>query len=195
MVGDNYFNIPELLVMMIQNIKEDPFEKLMRICDPITYSVVNRYFFSDYEREDILQEARSVLIEATETFRVDEGMPFLQYYHMSLSNHFNMLLRKKHAYKRRINMETSSLDELIENAGLQVQGTSSNTTQPEEATITKETYSNYLIELSPFEKKIFFLFLEGVPQKEIAQKLDIKLRKVQNALHRCSIKLKTAINK
>lgn|SRR5699024_2026372 len=194
MRGDSPLNIPELLVMIIQNIKEDPFEKLMRVCEPITYSVINRFFFSDYEREDILQEARSVLVEATEAFRVDEGMPFLQYYHMSLSNHFNMLLRKKHANKRRINMETTSLDELIEDAGFHIQGTSSNITYPEEAAVVKETYNNYLIELSPFEKKIFSLFLDGVSQKEIAEKLEIKLRKVQNALYRCSIKLKTAIN-
>ena len=91
-------------------------------------------------------------------------------------------------------METTSLDELIEDAGFHIQGTSSNITYPEEAAVVKETYNNYLIELSPFEKKVFSLFLDGVSQKEIAEKLEIKLRKVQNALYRCSIKLKTAIN-
>src|SRR5699024_8862046 len=117
-----------------------------------------------------------------------------QYYHMSLSNHFNMLLRKKHANKRRINMETTSLDELIKDAGFHIQGTSTNITYTEEAAAVKATYNNYIIELSHFKKKIYSLVLYGLHQKEIAKKLENKLRKVQNALYRCSIKLKTAIN-
>lgn len=194
MSGDGNLDLPELLVMLIQNMKETPFEKLIKLCEPITYSVMNRYFLPDYEREDVLQETRSVLIEAVETYEREEGMRFLQYYHMSLSNHFNMLLRKEHAQKRKVNMRTTSLDRLIEDAGLHIQGTSPNTTYPEDATVAKETYSNYLIDLSPFEIEVFCLFLNGKEQKEIVEELNSTLQKVRSALYRCSRKLKAAIN-
>lgn len=194
MSDDGNLNLPEFLVMLIQNVKETPFEKLIKLCEPITLSVMNRYFLPDYEREDVLQETRSVLIKAVETYEIEEGMRFLQYYHMSLSNHFNMLLRKEHAQKRKVSMKTTSLDRLIEDAGLHIQGTSSNTTYPEDAAIAKETYSNYLIDLSPFETKVFCLYLNGKDQKEIVEELNSTLQKVRSALYRCSQKLKTAIN-
>ena len=195
MRGVGHLNIPELLVMIIQSIKEDPFERLVKVSEPITYSVVNRYFFPEYEKEDLLQEARGALLRAAEAYDINEEMPFLRYYHMCLTNCFNRLLRKNHANKRKVHLETTSLDELIEEAGPHVQGTSSNSTSPEEVAIARETYSNYLIELSPFEKEVFFLFIEGHTRSEIAEELDITLRKVQNALHRCQIKLRSAINK
>ncbi|HIZ70987.1 MAG TPA: sigma-70 family RNA polymerase sigma factor [Candidatus Atopostipes pullistercoris] len=195
MRGVGHLNIPELLVMIIQSIKEDPFERLVKVSEPITYSVINRYFFPEYETEDLLQEARGVLLRSVEAYHIDEEMPFLQYYHMCLTNRFNQLLRKSHANKRKVHLETTSLDELMEEAGPHIQGTSSNFTYPEEAAMARETYSNYLIELSPFEKEVFFLFIEGHTRNEIAEELGIALRKVQNALHRCQIKLRTAINK
>ena len=195
MRGVGQLNVPELLVMIIQSIKEDPFERLVKVSEPITYSVVNRYFFPEYETEDLLQEARGVLLRAVEAYHIDEEMPFLRYYHMCLTNCFNQLLRKSHANKRKVHLEMTSLDELIEKAGHHIQGTSSISTYPEEVAIARETYSSYLIELSPFEKEVFFLFIEGHTRSEIAKELNVTLRKVQNALHRCQIKLRSAINK
>lgn len=195
MESDGHSDLPELLVMWIQNIKETPFEKLIKLCEPLTFSVVNHYFLPDYEREDVLQEARSVLLEAAETYEIEEDMRFLQYYHMSLSNHFNMLLRKEYAQKRKVNMKTTSLDGLVEDAGLHIQGTSPNTTYPEDAAVARETYSNYLIDLSLFEKEVFNLFLNGKNQIEIVEELNSTLQKVRSALYRCSRKLRAAINK
>ena len=75
MRGVGHLNIPELLVMIIQSIKEDPFERLVKVSEPITYSVINRYFFPEYETEDLLQEARGVLLRSVEAYHIDEEMP------------------------------------------------------------------------------------------------------------------------
>lgn len=51
MRGVGHLNIPELLVMIIQSIKEDPFERLVKVSEPITYSVINRYFFQNTKQK------------------------------------------------------------------------------------------------------------------------------------------------
>src|SRR5690625_640955 len=194
MVENKEANLPEVLVLLIQLMKKDPFEKLLELSNPITYSVVKKYFLPDYEREDLIQEARSVLNETINTYDIKAGMGFLQFYHMSLSNHLNMLLRREQTQKRRINIDTVSLDELVEEAGVQVQGVASVTTYPEEMAVAKETFNNYLVELSPFESEVFKLFLDGMTQENIAIKLNIPQKKVRSALYRCSTKLKSEIN-
>lgn len=182
-------NAPDLLVLSLQTIGNDPFDKLIELCKPITYGVTKRYFFPDYEREDFLQEARSVLIKSVGDWKIEKGMPFLQYYHMQLSNHLNMLVRKNHAQKRRVNLETSSLDNLVEEAGIHVQGRAAKTTHPEEMTIMHETLDKYLLDLSPFESQVFDLFIKGQDYGKICDELTVPLDKVQNALYRCRVKL------
>lgn len=187
-------NVSDLLVLSLQTMGNDPFDKLVEICEPITYGVTKRYFFQDYEREDFLQEARSVLIKSVQDWNIEKGMPFLQYYHMQLYNHLNMLVRRNHAQKRRVNLETSSLDNLVEEAGIHVQGRAAITTHPEDMAIVSETYDKYLLGLSPFESEVFALFIKGQSYEKISHGLAVSIDKVQNALYRCRVKLANLIN-
>lgn len=181
-------SFPDLLVLVLQTIGNDPFDELVEICRPITHGVTKRYFLPDYEVEDFLQEARTILVSSTQKWKIDKGMPFLQYYHMQLLNHLNMLVRKNHAQKRRINLETSSLDNLIEEAGIHVQGTACVTTLPEEMLMLQETLDRYLVDLSPLESEVFKLYMSGQTCEEISQHLDTTADKVQNAIYRCRLK-------
>lgn len=182
-------NLPDLLVLSLQTIGSDPFEQLVEVSNPITYGLTKRYFFQDYDQEDFLQEARSVLVKSVSKWEIEQGMPFLQYYHMQLSNHLNMLVRKNHAQKRKVNLKTSSLDSLVEEAGTHVQGKASVLTHPEEMTILHETLNEYLLELSPFESEVFDLFVEGQSREAISKKLSASIPQVRNALYRCRMKL------
>lgn len=192
MKGDEA-RLAELLVVFIQNIKEDPFNKLLKICQPVALSLAHKYFYEGFELEDILQESRKVLVRAVSEYKIQEGMPFLQFYHMSLKNHLNMLVRREKAYKRKINSETYSLDEMIENAGEYVRGTSSVMTNPEEATIVSELFEEYVVGLSPFERDVFQLFLKGTSVEESASLLNCTETQVKNAWYRCGSKLKDVI--
>lgn len=181
-------NLPDLIVLTLQNVGNNPFEVLVELCQPITYGVTKRFFLPDYEKEDFLQEARTVLVSSTSSWKVEKGMPFLQYYHMQLLNHLNMLVRKNYAQKRRVNLETSSLDNLIEEAGIHVQGTACVTTLPEEVLALKEMYERYQLDLSPLEAKVFDLYVEGHSYEEISEMLSMSKDKVQNAIYRCRLK-------
>lgn len=188
-IKENYpENISDILVIALQTTGNNPFDELVEVCKPITYGLTKRYFLPDYEREDFLQEARTVLVSSVQKWDVEKGMPFLQYYHMQLLNHLNMLVRKKHALKRRINLDTSSLDNLIEEAGIHVQGTACATTLPEEMLLLQETMSRYRLDLSAFELEVFDLYVGGQSYEEISETLSTTREKVQNAIYRCRMK-------
>lgn len=180
----------DLLVLSLQTTGNNPFDELAEICKPIAYGVTKRYFLPEYEREDLLQEARSVLVSSVDSWKIEKGMPFVQYYHMQLLNHLNMLVRKHHAQKRRVHLVTSSLDDLIEEVGIQVQGTACVTTLPEEMLMLQEKLDSYLLKLSDFESKVFELYLAGQSCEEISQTLQTTEKKVQNAIYRCRSKFK-----
>lgn len=182
-------NMPDLIVLTLQTLGMNPFDKLVELCEPITYSVIKKYFLKGYERADFLQEARSILVRSTHDWRVTRGMPFTQYYHMQLTNHLNMLVRKKHAQKRRVNLYAESLDNLVQEVGIHIEGTSDSTTQPEEMAIARETYSEYLAELSELEARVNQLFVNNTPFEKISEKLNITDDQARSAIYRCRTKL------
>lgn len=188
-------NLPDLLVLSIQTLGMDPFAELVEICKPITYGMTKRFFLPDYEREDFLQEGRAVLIKSVYDWKVEKGMPFLQYYQMQLRNHLNMLVRKNYAQKRRVNLEATSLDNLIEQAGIHVQGSAHSTLQPEDRAIMQETLDQYLVDLSPLELEVFDLYAGGELPKEISKKLSRREDTIRNAIYRCRLKLGNLLDK
>lgn len=188
-------NLPDLLVLSIQALGTDPFAELVEVCKPITYGMTKRFFLPAYEREDFLQEGRSVLIKSVYDWKIEKGMPFLQYYQMQLLNHLNMLVRKNYAQKRRVNLEATSLDSLIEETGIHLQGVAPSTTQPEEMMLMQETLDQYIVDLSPLELEVFDLYLSGKLPKEIGKKLAQPEATIRNAIYRCRLKLANLINK
>lgn len=185
-------NLPDRLVLALQTTGRNPYEELVEICRPITYGLTKRFFLPDYEREDFLQEARTVLVSSVDNWKIEKGMPFLQYYHMQLLNHLNMLVRKNYAQKRRVNLETSSLDYLIEEAGIHVQGTACVTTLPEDMLMLQETMDRYLLDLSPLEAEVFERYVSGQTREEISRGLSLTPEKIQNAIYRCRVKFDRA---
>lgn len=186
----NRNNKMELLVMLVRSIDYEPIEELIKLCEPIVFDVTKKYFLDGFEHNDLMQEARKVLLEAIDDYEFGNELRFGQFYYMMLSNHFNKLVRREHTQKRRVNLKTSSLDHLVEEAGQHVLGTSSIMSHPEEATLVKELFVDYLVGLSPLEKDVFFLFIDGNDQDEIVEKLNKDLSQVRTALYRCSTKLK-----
>ena len=157
-------------------------------------SIVTRYFMNGYETEDMMQEAKVVLIESLNDYDKEIGMPFLKYYHMKLTNHFNMLVRREHADKRKVNLKAGSLDSLMEEVGDYVRGTSCVLTNPENIVIAKEAYSEYVNQLSRFEYNVYLLFMDGQTIERIAAVLGSSETKVMNAWYRCTLKFKNIMN-
>lgn len=177
--------------MLLKSIKFDPFEKLMEICEETILKTTLTYFLNGFEKEDIEQEALKTLFLAVKRYKFSGGMRFIPYYEMSLRNHMSSLVRKDHTQTRVVNKRAASLDYLVEEAGVHMQGTSSVTSHPEDAMMMKELITKFLIELSPFEEEVFFLFLEGKSPEMITEELNSEHSKVKNAMYRCSTKLRS----
>ena len=185
-----FFKLPEFLVCTIQQLNGDPFNRLIEMCAPVTMSLISKYFITGYEPDDIMQEARWALLKSAKIFKAGGDMEFKQFYHMNLTNHFNMLVRSEHANKRKVNIKVNSLDELMNDIGDYVQGSSCIMTHPEKVIVAKEAYEEYLMTLSPFERNVFNKIIDGSSLTQIAEQLKSSKTQVKNAWYRCGIKFK-----
>ena len=57
---DQDLKAPEVLVLLLQKDK-CTFDSLMKMCNPILYSAIQKFYLEGYETEDLLQEGRIVL--------------------------------------------------------------------------------------------------------------------------------------
>src|SRR5690625_1638 len=101
-----FFGVPEFLVLLIQDMDQDPFDLLLEMGEDAARAVASTYYFDGYEYEDFMQEARSVHYKCAQDFRFEYKKKFIPYYKMELTNHFNGLLKKKRTDKRKVNDDT-----------------------------------------------------------------------------------------
>lgn len=180
---------PEVLVLLLQNDDKCPFEGLMKLCRPIVYSAIKNYYLEGYETEDLLQEGRVVLAKAVDDYQFHRNMEFLKYYQMMLMNHLNKLLRKQDAQKRKANTNAYSLEEIKENTGKPLEGLAAADTRPEDVAIVKQSYSQYIYDLSDLETLVYAGYLEKKTPEEMAEIVGCNVEQVHNALYRCKKKL------
>ncbi len=185
-------NLPEFLVFLLQEqeTEGDTFDFLIELSNPVLYGALKRFYYLEgYEKEDLVQEGRIVLARVIMEYDLESPLSFLEYYQLMLMNHLNKLLRKQEAQSRRANKFAHSLDEITENVGIHIQGTSSAETYPEEFAVLKEAYNSYLLDLSGFEREVYDEFMTGKTVEEIAKSLECDVKQTKSALYRCRRKL------
>src|SRR5699024_4757572 len=80
---------------------------------PLLNRYQRKYYFVDYDKEDIEQEAWIAFVESYRTYNHQLNITFASYYNKVLRNHLNSVLRYQNAYKRTSNIDKVSWD-LIE---------------------------------------------------------------------------------
>ena len=183
------FNLPEILVFLLQNMKGDLHNVLVELSHPVLFSAINKFYLEGYEKEDLLQEGRLILTRAIEEYDFESTLEFFEYYQMMLMNHLHKLLRKQEAQIRKANKGAYSLDELTENLGIQIQGYSAVETNPENAYLLKEGYEQYIQGLSNREFFIYSEFIKGKTLDEMVKSTKCKKTQVRSTLYRCKTKL------
>lgn len=184
----------ELLVWKIQHENAYYYEKLEVICKPISMYATNKYYLDAYEKEDLLQETQMVLVQTANDYIFGSGLSYEEYYHMTLSNHMNNLVRKDKAYLRKANKNAYSLDELTEAFGVHIQGEAPADTNPEDIAIVNELYTEYKNSLSELEKEVYSHHREGKTPRDISKSMDSDLKKIRNAIYRCASKLRKKLD-
>ncbi|MBI4743348.1 MAG: RNA polymerase sporulation sigma factor SigH [Actinobacteria bacterium] len=151
------------------------------------------YFLVGADNEDILQEGMIGLYKAIRDFRSEKNASFKAFAEICIKRQILTAIktatRRKHApLNSYISLNgTFSTDESNERALIDMlMGESA--VDPIEmmfgAEELKEAENNFKKKLSPFELKVFSLYLSGASYYEIAKKLEKRVKSIDNALQR-----------
>ncbi|MGO4995405.1 sigma-70 family RNA polymerase sigma factor [Jeotgalibaca porci] len=172
---------------MVAAMKEgqiEYFEPLFYRFTPLIKKYMKDYFLEYVEFEDLMQEARLVMLDAVERYDSEKGMRFSGYYRLVLQHHIYGIIRKENAYRRKSDRRAVSFDQLLETShSVQMKFVDFQT--PEYLLTLRESYEDYGALLSSFEKEVYLLFIRGLSIKSIASNLNVEYVSVKNALERC----------
>ena len=145
---------------------------------PLLIRLSARYFIIGGDKEDLLQEARIGLHNAIRSYDPEKNVDFLPYaktcIHNNIISAINEAAAQKHAVlNRSIDLDSAMLFSYD---------------SPMDLMIVRERLEAVLAEvqsqLSNLEKKVLFLYLDGMSYKKIASMLRISEKSVSNALCR-----------
>lgn len=181
--NESGISIEEMVAAMKEGQMEY-FEPLFYRFSPLIKKYMKDYFLEYVEFEDLMQEARLVMLDAVERYDSEKGMRFSGYYRLVLQHHIYGIIRKENAYRRKSDRRAVSFDQLLETShSVQMKFVDFQT--PEYLLTLRESYEDYGALLSSFEKEVYLLFIRGLSIKSIASNLNVEYVRVKNALERC----------
>ena len=179
----------EELLRRFRSGDDAAFEKIASRYLGLISSASKRYrgMSPDIDDGDLVQEGMIALLSACRSYQQDGGMSFKNYSMLCIENRFISLLR--HATSRRA-VPTQNIISIEDEENNAVDPTTS--TLPE--IVEEKEYIDSLHQilkdsLSELEYKVAILHLSGYSYKEIAQRLNIPLKSVDNAQTRIRQKL------
>ena len=174
----------EELVKLYKRGNQDAFTELYTRYKSLVKFHCRKFFWIGSEIEDITQEGMKGLFNAVQTYK-EEVASFKTYASLCIKSSILTAIKKYNDNNTvKINGNIS-----IES----VEGFSHLVTTPEEFVIDKESDNEVLLkiykDLSKREKEVLKLYLEGLNYTEIANKLGVKEKSVDNALVRAKSKI------
>ena len=180
---------------VIKYIKE--YDKFI---SKIAYSISKKC--SKLEFEDIKQQMLLTLFNNCKKYNTDSRAAASTYFSQIIVNAANNIMKKYWQIKNKANVECISLDSFIslENAGITYQHLicedQESYSNPEKAFMENEIM-NSLEQikkgLSPFEKKVFKLYVDGNDIEVIAAKVKKSKKTIYNAIASIKEKLKASL--
>jgi len=172
------------LTEQVKSGSQEAFSELVARYDPMIKSEIAFYLgFGAVSFDELYQEAMIALFAAATSFDKNYGSTFGSYTRVCVRHRFDSFVRK--------NAGTPFSEELSEN--LLFPGLS-----PEESLIADESYRLRMefIDgmLTPYERSVFLLYLEGRSYREIAKKSGKSEKSVDGALRRAREKLRRAFS-
>lgn len=141
-----------------------------------------RQYAGDTEQDDLVQEGLIALYECSCTFDAQRGIPFDAYALTCVRRRMISALRKNSVICSVAIEELQSLPDLVSTAPA-----------PEDYALGKESVERLRLlmhtHLSPFERQVLSLHLDGLRHREIAQRVGKTEKSVENALSRIRTKL------
>lgn len=184
---------------LVQSIKESMDDRLLveliQRFKPMVRKYASSYRIPCFDEEDYFQEARIVIYKACLNFNPDRTPYFAPYVQKVYKNHLANILRYYRAARRGGGVRDMSLINENDEEALDRLEVIAPSHQISSVAIyeIREKSSFYFATLSPFEKQVLCRFLNREDYQQIADELNIPLKRVHDALYRCRKKLKLAI--
>lgn len=201
----NYNNMSD--EQLLQEIKENNSEEALEflICKykELVNTKVGKYFMIGAEREDIVQEGLIGLYKAIKDYKIGMQNSFKSFANLCIERQLITAIKTSNRQKHMplnsylsLNM-TAYNGEENGNETEVVDVLDANVIEDPLDTITKKEYMNTVgtvidNSLSDFEKKVLNRYVQGESYMKIAQKLDMPVKSVDNAIQR--IRKKTIKN-
>lgn len=179
-------NVAELLKEIADNDSR-AFEELFSMYGGMMYSLVGNFVSEDATREDVEdleQEAKMLLLNAARTYDSSSGLTFGLYAKICVKNGLITISRKK---KNEIKTDGVDIDEL----NISVPDTTIDVDESESA---EQLLDKLCAILSENETDVLKLRIDGFSNPEIAAKLGVSTKSVENAVFRIKQKLRTVMS-
>ena len=184
-------NNDDELVVQAQSGNDDAFTRLIEKYSPLISSIVRKYFLAGFDAEDLMQIGYVSLIKAIIGYKVDARASFSTYLYMVVSGDIkngvtkatnNKHLALNNSYSLDVSFDDDEEDSFSPWAYLFIDENAS----IEDEVINKQKVQILLDELKQKldmqERKILSKYLQGYKYSEIAQKLNVSTKKVDNTI-------------
>lgn len=159
----------------------DRYEPFIKACSVLNINI-------GIEADDLMQEGRVGLISAAQGYQRDGGASFRTYAYICIKRQIASALRNA---KRAKNLALNNYVSLDDEANVEIAEFSEK--NPEDIVISMERISAVKKALSnmfsPFERKLFSLYLSGFSYDSMANSLHVSKKQVDNSLQRIKRKL------
>ena len=177
----------EKLVVLIRSGQNKAFDELATRFSRTVSFLAKNFFADSLTREDWFQEGMIGFILAVRTFDESKKVSFATYASVCISN------KLKSVWKKANSRANTPLNDSIEFDDSTLPPEKS----PEENYIETENYrfftESFMNELSETEKRVISYYLAGFSYAEVAEKLSMTEKAVDNALYRVKTKLRKAL--
>lgn len=197
MEQDKYKDVPdEQLIVCLRNGQTAVMDYLMEKYKNLVRKRANALYLIGGETEDLIQEGMIGLFKAVQDFRTDKDVSFYHFAELCINRQMYTAVeaaqRKKHTP-----LNTYVPLDLREDGGDRIYletGNFPQTLDPETLFISQETVRQVLKQaneqLSPMERQVLSLYLEGMNYHQIAEHMGITPKAVDNALQRIRGKIR-----
>ena len=173
-------------------------DALIRRYFRIVKKIARRYFFSGADEEDLIQEGMFGLIKAQRDYSDKQNVSFSAYAQLCIRTYIFTAIRNANRKKHSPLNNYVSLAESESEKHTQLDFRSSCLSDPEVILLDKEDALEFEQTakdvLSVFETQVFGLYLNGFSLNEIAVKLGVGYKSVDNAVSRAKRKLSLRYN-
>ena len=168
-------------------------EEILEQYKPLVMSIARRYYLVGAELDDLIQEGMIGLYKAINSYESDKNASFSTFANLCITRQIQSAIKNGNRLKNSFFKEIMNEDDVALQLLLSPQP------NPEDKVILEEEY--FLIKkeinekLSQLEKNILNIYLTGKSYEEIAFKLGVTKKSVDNALNRIRNKLAYLLKK